>query len=101
MSYYAVLDNEANSGGDVATNNGWAMFVGWVEDLEGELPALKQLCDDGYCDDLDGLESDLTTALDQQPDESSKSIGVGLLEMLKNKADAEVIVVTDGVGVEA
>jgi len=100
MSYYAELDNKAKSGGDVASNNGWSMFAAWVEELDGELPQLRHLCEYGWCQNLPTLENDLKAALDSDPDESSKSIAEGLLKMLKSKADAEVIAITDGCGVQ-
>lgn len=98
MSYYAELDNEAKAGGDVATISGWAVFARWVESLEIDTPELSQLCEHGLSEDLPTLEKNLEAALTEGGDSSSEDIARGLLGMVKARADAKVIVVTDGSG---
>ena len=99
MSYYAELDNAKKTGGDVATNSGWSQFREWVEDLDIECVQLQHLAEHGWSQNLKQLESDIRGALDESPDSANADIAEGLLAILDGKADAEVLVVTDGCGV--
>lgn len=100
MSYYAELDNADKTGGDVATMQGWSVFCQWIESLDLDLPQLRQLASFGWSQNLDGLEADLKSAIDDGADADNADVANGLLAMLAAKADAEVICVTDGCGVD-
>ncbi len=97
MSYYAVLDNKKKSGGDVATNHGWPTFRRWIESLDNEMPQLRHLTAYGWSQELPALADDLAAARAERPDADNAEVARGLLAMLQDRDDAEVIVITDGV----
>ncbi len=97
MSYYAVLDNKKKSGGDVATNHGWVTFRRWIESLDAEMPQLRHLTAYGWSQQLSALAEDLAAALAERPKADNAEVARGLLAMLQDRDDAEVIVITDGV----
>lgn len=99
MSYYAQFDN--GGGNDVATNSGWLDFSNWVEELEGA-DELRHLTDYGWSEHLDDVAAELESAIeagDPAPDVASTA--QGLLGQLQQNHDADVLVVTDGTGVES
>lgn len=97
MSYYAEIDDERKTGGDVATTKGWKDFADTIQAQEG-LNELKNLVVDGWSDELDELASDLKESLALLSD-SDESIAAGLLAILAKRDDeSAVIVISDGVG---
>lgn len=98
MSLYAALDKggRPEMGPQVATNSGWSDFTAWARTLT-DVPALLQVADEGVSDDLAALTIDLTAALERgEPTPDQKSIGDGLLAVLREREDAEVLVITNG-----
>ncbi len=100
MSYYAEFDDNPKTGGDVATTLGWKEFADWVGDLDSECAELRHLVEHGWSQELDDLASDLQDAIDEGGHEDSIDIAENLLGMIEAVDGAEVLVVTDGVGVE-
>lgn len=101
MSFYAELDNAVKSGGDVATTHGWTQFAAAVDALEAEVAQLRHLAVYGWCQQLLTLEADLQTAIDEGLDADNDDVAKNLLEIVKARADAECIILTDGCGVAA
>lgn len=100
MSYYAVLDNTEESGGDVASAAGWMEFAAWVDDLEADAPELRHLRTWGWSQELEPLMVDLNIALKEGGDDPDAiEVASGLLSMLEKRGDAETIIITDGAGV--
>lgn len=96
MSYYAALDGR--DVGDVATNSGMHDFSEWVTELEGA-EALRYLTEYGESEDLEALETELAAALESaDPTPDQRSIGEGLLAILRNRGNATVLIISDGVG---
>ena len=97
MSYYAVLDNEAETTGDVATNSGMKQFGDWVDDLEGKLTSLRHLVAYGWTGTLNELVTDLQDAIAQDPtNRDNVSIAKGMLKLLAERDDAQTFIITDG-----
>jgi len=96
MSYSATLDNKLQTGGDVASNNGWNRFREWVESRNAEIPQLRHLVEFGWCQHLDILLTDLGVAVGEGVDADNLSVARGIGNMLLKKADAETIVISDG-----
>lgn len=101
MSIYAVLDGDPEGGDQVATNDGWADYCDWVDDLDsGVYPDIAHLDDWGWCQNLPELETQLRTAIEETPpeDEDTLDVANGLLAIITGRGDAEVITITNGVG---
>lgn len=99
MSFYAELDNAAKTGGDVATTHGWTQFAAAVDAIEAAVPQLRHLAAYGWCQQLPTLETDLQAAIDEGLDADNSDVAANLLEIVKARADAECMILTDGCGV--
>ena len=101
MSYYAVLDDDAETSADVATVSGWCDFRRWVESIEGEYDQLRHLVEYGWSQELADLESQLAEAIKAgNPNADNGDVGQGLLKLVADRKNAQAIFVTDGCGVE-
>jgi hypothetical protein len=67
MGYSVSYINEAEDivdDDEIASNSGWAAFSLWSEGLDpDELPALAALGEEGLCDDIEALRSELGRVL--------------------------------------
>jgi hypothetical protein len=83
----------------LASNKGWSDFIDWVDgfDLDSE-DELIHLCDHGWCQNLATLEEQLGDALEgaTPSDETVRSTGKNLLEMLGKRGSTEVATVNNG-----
>lgn len=96
VSIYATLDSEAIA--QIATNKGWSDFSRWVERLPAEYVNLQHLCSHGWEEELDRVEAQLEGALNShKPSDDVKSVGTGLLGILRSKDKATVLTITDGI----
>lgn len=95
MSYHAILDDAGQTGGDIASNNGWARFAEWAR-TQTSATELRTLVDHGQSENLGALRTDIRRALRKNPGDSEKSIAAGLLALLAKAGDAKVITISDG-----
>lgn len=98
MGVVAYLDigERPTFAGDVATNRGWGDLCRWADGLDG-FSELADLCRHGWSEELPGLEGQLRAALGADPPEASvRQTAEGLLAILSDRKDAEVITIEDG-----
>lgn len=84
-------------GDQIASNRGWSEFIDWVESLWGNFPELNKLVDEGWSNELDHLERELSLALqDSPPGPDTLDVAKGLLEQIRAIGINETIVITNG-----
>lgn len=92
MSVYATLDGAI--GPQLASNQGWADFGSWVDDLDDDQEEVLHLREHGWCQHLPELSKQLKASLQtSKPDDDVASIVQDLLDAIDG---AEVLTITDG-----
>ena len=95
MSVTAKLESGPTA--EVSSNLGWRDFSRWVESLKGASD-LKHLCEHGWDEDLDAVAKQLEEGLrDHPPRRDVKPIAEGLLGLLADRGDRDVLVVHSGI----
>lgn len=98
MSQFATIDGQEL--GQVATNSGWYDFTNWIEEIQG-IDALRHVAEYGWYEGnlLDVASNLVAVVRDGEPSPDQKSIAVGLYRMLKDRGNANgVLVISDGTG---
>jgi hypothetical protein len=92
MADVALYFDDSGFGGTAGPENGWAAVANWQAGLsDGDYPALSHLIENGWEDDLPGLEADIQSALK----DDSSALGAGkksleeFLSVLQDRADAD------------
>lgn len=95
MSLYAMADDVF--AGDVASTGGWSDFGRWAESLD-DSPEIANLWHNGWSQEPAALLEELSAANGMS--ESVRGIVKALRSAVEANENADVIVVTDGVGAE-
>ena len=103
MAYILDRDGHTAPAGDVASGGGYAFFCDWVDGLDetGVYRELVHLREHGCATKLDELAKALRQGLqEEQPEDDVASTCNELLGILGNNPDADMLIVSDGVGVD-
>jgi hypothetical protein len=92
MADVALYFDGSGFGGTAGSEDGWAAVANWQAGLsDGDYPALSHLIENGWEDDLPGLEADIQSALK----DDSSALGAGkasleeFLSVLQDRADGD------------
>jgi hypothetical protein len=92
MADVALYFDDSGFGGTAGSEDGWAAVANWQAGLgDGDYPTLSHLIENGWEDDLPGLEADIQSALNDH----SLSLGAGkasleeFLSVLQDRADSD------------
>jgi hypothetical protein len=92
MADVALYFDDSGFGGTAGSEDGWAAVANWQAGLgDGDYPALSHLIENGWEDDLPGLEADIQSALK----DDSSALGAGkasleeFLSVLQDRADGD------------
>jgi hypothetical protein len=92
MADVALYFDDSGFGGTAGSEDGWAAVANWQAGLsDGDYPTLSHLIENGWEDDLPGLEEDIQSALK----DDSSSLGAGkksleeFLSVLQDRADSD------------
>jgi hypothetical protein len=92
MADVALYFDDSGFGGTAGSEDGWAAVANWQAGLgDGDYPALSHLIENGWEDDLPGLEEDIQSALK----DDSSALGAGkasleeFLSVLQDRADSD------------
>jgi hypothetical protein len=92
MADVALYFDDSGFGGTAGSEDGWAAVANWQAGLsDGDYPALSHLIENGWEDDLPGLEEDIQSALK----DDSSALGAGkasleeFLSVLQDRADGD------------
>jgi len=81
MSRY-LQNNDEDEPAFVSSNAGWSDFMGWADQAENA-PQLKQLMDEGTCDDTAACAEEIAAHMESNPpSEDNLSIAETLIEFL-------------------
>lgn len=96
MSIYAQFDNDEQR--QFASNQGWSDLIAWSETLdETRFPEIVHLCDNGYEQQLDALEQQLTEAVQLSPPSEDVAATVeSLIDALAVRGSADALFITNG-----
>jgi hypothetical protein len=79
--------DDENFAGDLATTTGWGLFVRWVDSLD-DAPALRQLTDFGYSENVSGILSEIVSKTKMSPPGGSPGDTLEeLLELLQERPE--------------
>jgi hypothetical protein len=92
MADVALYFDDSGFGGTAGSEDGWAAVANWQAGLgDGDYPTLSHLIENGWEDDLPGLEADIQSALK----DDSSALGAGkasleeFLSVLQDRADGD------------
>lgn len=92
MADVALYFDDSGFGGTAGSEDNWAAVANWQAGLsDGDYPTLSHLIENGWEDDLPGLEADIQSALK----DDSSSLGAGrksleeFLSVLQDRADGD------------
>jgi hypothetical protein len=92
MADVALYFDGSGFGGTAGSEDGWAAVANWQAGLgDGDYPTLSHLIENGWEDDLPGLEEDIQSALKDDP----SALGAGkasleeFLSVLQDRADGD------------
>jgi hypothetical protein len=92
MADVALYFDDSGFGGTAGSEDGWAAVANWQAGLsDGDYPTLSHLIENGWEDDLPGLEADIQSALK----DDSAALGAGkasleeFLSVLQDRADGD------------
>jgi hypothetical protein len=92
MADVVLYFDDSGFGGTAGSEEGWADVANWQAGLsDGDYPALSHLIENGWEDDLPGLEEDIQSALK----DDSSALGAGkasleeFLSVLQDRADGD------------
>jgi hypothetical protein len=92
MADVALYFDDSGFGGTAGSEDGWAAVANWQAGLgDGDYPTLSHLIENGWEDDLPGLEEDIQSALK----DDSSALGAGkasleeFLSVLQDRADGD------------
>jgi hypothetical protein len=92
MADVALYFDDSGFGGTAGSEDGWAAVANWQAGLsDGDYPTLSHLIENGWEDDLPGLEQDIQSALK----DDSSALGAGkasleeFLSVLQDRADGD------------
>jgi intein/homing endonuclease len=92
MADVALYFDDSGFGGTAGSEDGWAAVANWQAGLsDGDYPTLSHLIENGWEDDLPGLETDIQSALK----DDSLSLGAGkasleeFLSVLQDRAESD------------
>jgi hypothetical protein len=92
MADVALYFDDSGFGGTAGSEDGWAAVANWQAGLgDGDYPTLSHLIENGWEDDLPGLEADIQSALNDH----SLYLGAGkasleeFLSVLQDRADSD------------
>jgi hypothetical protein len=92
MADVALYFDDSGFGGTAGSEDGWAAVANWQAGLgDGDYPALSHLIENGWEDDLPGLEEDIQSALK----DDSSALGAGkasleeFLSVLQDRAEGD------------
>jgi hypothetical protein len=95
MADVALYFDDSGFGGTAGSEDGWAAVANWQAGLgDGDYPTLSHLIENGWEDDLPGLEADIQSALK----DDSSALGAGkasleeFLSVLQDRAESDVAV---------
>jgi hypothetical protein len=92
MADVALYFDDSGFGGTAGSEDSWAAVANWQAGLsDGDYPVLSHLIENGWEDDLPGLEEDIQSALKDDP----SALGMGkasleeFLSVLQDRADSD------------
>jgi hypothetical protein len=95
MADVALYFDDSGFGGTAGSEDGWAAVANWQAGLgDGDYPTLSHLIENGWEDDLPGLEADIQSALK----DDSSALGAGkasleeFLSVLQDRAESDIAV---------